>query len=122
VMAQVMMTLFLDFFMGLGLRACACVLDGFHGPGCLLRVWAILSHARGPCHLNRNNQLIGFPVLRCSDAGRQRCARALTGLQFAYAGTPVPTAIRSRRSRLPCLISRPSARCGPCSPGAARSA
>jgi len=53
--------------MGLGLRVCACGFDGFHGPGCLLRVWAILSHARGPCHLNRNNQLIGFPVLRCSE-------------------------------------------------------
>jgi hypothetical protein len=75
VIAQVMMTLFLDFFMGLGLRVCACGFDGFHGPGCLLRVWAILSHARGPCHLNRNNQLIGFPVLRCSEERPPAAAR-----------------------------------------------
>ncbi|WP_156902762.1 hypothetical protein [Achromobacter sp. MFA1 R4] len=62
-----MMT-FLDFFMGLwGTRwnRVGFALD-IYGPGCLLRVWAILSHASGACHLNRNYQLIGNPVLRCS--------------------------------------------------------
>ncbi|GAB1846118.1 hypothetical protein MyNCGM683_09430 [Achromobacter xylosoxidans] len=39
VMAQVMMTLFRDGFMGLAPR-------GFWGPGCLLRVQAILSYPR----------------------------------------------------------------------------